>query len=174
MRTPLYIKGCMWELLTERSRRAVWHAHGEAQRFGHRKVGSEHLLLGILNEGEGVAVTVIKNLGLEPDALRNAIENQMEKGEPHTGDNMVMEPEGKRVIDTAYEESNRLGDDYIGTHHFLMGILRGTDATASTLKERGLDMKSVKREAALLNPACIDERISSSSWLQRFSRWWKR
>src|SRR5579862_5132097 len=117
----------MYERFTDRARKVMQLANQEAQRFNHEYIGTEHVLLGLVQEGSGVAANVLKNLDIDLRKIRMEIEKiiqlgprlkQVVKGRlPHT-------PRTKKVIDYAYEEARRLNHNYVGSEHILLGLMR--------------------------------------------------
>lgn len=110
----------MWEPYTERARRAVVLAQEEAQRLGNNYIGTEHMLLGIISEGENLAAKFLK---LTLTQVRTEVENIVGRGDKAPQHEMVFTPRGKRVIELAFEEARKLNHAYIGTEHLLLGIL---------------------------------------------------
>ena len=98
----------MWEPFTERARKAIVLAQEEAQRLGNNYIGTEHLLLGIISEGESVAAKVLENLGISLQKVRSEVEAIVGKGGKPTGQEMVFTPRAKRVIELAFEEARNL------------------------------------------------------------------
>src|SRR3990167_8564317 len=130
----------MFNRFTERARKVVILANEEARRFNHDYIGTEHLLLGLIKEGEGVAAAVLQNLGLSLDAIRLEIEKLVKPG-PATvvsGD-IPFTPKAKKVIELAMDEARNLGHNYIGTEHLLLGLIReGEGIAAQVLVNLGL------------------------------------
>ncbi len=137
----------MFNRFTERARKVVLLAKEEAKRFNHDYIGTEHLLLGLIREGEGVAAAVLQSLGLSLDAIRLEIEKLVQPG-PSTvvsGD-VPFTPKAKKVIELAMEEARSLGHNYIGTEHLLLGLIREGEGIASqALINLGLDLTKVRR-----------------------------
>ncbi|MBN2097155.1 MAG: ATP-dependent Clp protease ATP-binding subunit [Candidatus Omnitrophica bacterium] len=138
----------MFNRFTERARKVIILAKEEAKRFNHDYIGTEHILLGLIREGEGVASAVLQNLGLGLDKIRLEIEKLVQPG-PTTvisGD-IPFTPRAKRVIELAMEEARNLGHNYIGTEHLLLGLLHeGEGVAAQVLLSLGLDLNKLRNE----------------------------
>ncbi|MFH1868503.1 MAG: ATP-dependent Clp protease ATP-binding subunit [Candidatus Omnitrophota bacterium] len=142
----------MFNRFTERARKVVILAKEEAKRFNHDYIGTEHLLLGLIKEGEGVAAAVLQNLGLSLDMIRLEVEKLVKPG-PATvisGD-IPFTPKAKKVIEVAMDEARHLGHNYIGTEHLLLGLIREGEGIASqVLLNLGLDLARVRNEIMAL------------------------
>src|SRR6478752_7419703 len=114
-----------FEKFTERARKVLTLAQEEAQRFNHNYIGTEHLLLGLVREGDGVAAKVLNNLGVELSKVRSAVEFIIGRGEKSVAGEIGLTPRAKKVIELAVEEARRLNHSYIGTEHLLLGLVRG-------------------------------------------------
>ena len=138
----------MFNRFTERARKVIILAKEEAKRFNHDYIGTEHILLGLIREGEGVASAVLQNMGLGLDKIRLEIEKLVQPG-PATvisGD-IPFTPRAKRVIELSMEEARSLGHNYIGTEHLLLGLLReGEGVAAQVLTGLGLDLNKLRGE----------------------------
>jgi len=113
-----------FEKFTERARKVLTLAQEEAQRLNHNYIGTEHILLGLVRESEGVAVKVLTNLGADPDKVRGAVEFIIGRGERTVSGEIGLTPRAKRVIELAVDEARRLNHNYIGTEHLRLGLLR--------------------------------------------------
>ncbi len=142
----------MFDRFTERARKVVILAKEEARRFNHDYIGTEHILLGLIKEGESVAAAVLQNLGLGLDTLRLEVEKLVQFG-PSTvisGD-IPFTPKAKKVIELAMDEARRLGHNYIGTEHLLLGLIKeGEGVAAAVLQNLGLDLNKVRAEVIKL------------------------
>ena len=142
----------MFNRFTERARKVVVLAKEEAKRFNHNHIGTEHLLLGLVKEAEGVASAVLQNLGLSLDMIRLEVEKLVQTG-PSTvvsGD-IPFTPKAKKVIELAMDEARHLGHNYIGTEHLLLGLIRESEGAASqVLLNLGLDLARVRNEIIAL------------------------
>ncbi|MBN1353606.1 MAG: ATP-dependent Clp protease ATP-binding subunit [Candidatus Omnitrophica bacterium] len=138
----------MFNKFTERARKVILLAKEEAKRFNHDYIGTEHILLGLIREGEGVAAAVLASLGLNSDKIRFEVEKFVQPG-PATiisGD-IPFTPKAKKVIELAMEEARSLGHNYIGTEHLLLGLIREGEGVASqVLLNLGMDLDKVRME----------------------------
>ncbi|MDD5436631.1 MAG: ATP-dependent Clp protease ATP-binding subunit [Candidatus Omnitrophica bacterium] len=138
----------MFNRFTERARKVILLAKEEAKRFNHDYIGTEHILLGLVREGEGVAAAVLASFGLSPDKIRLEVEKLVQPG-PTTvvsGD-LPFTPKAKKVIELAMEEARALGHNYIGTEHLLLGLIREGEGVASqVLVNLGLELEKVREE----------------------------
>ncbi|MEW5758486.1 MAG: ATP-dependent Clp protease ATP-binding subunit [Candidatus Omnitrophota bacterium] len=138
----------MFNRFTERARKVIILSKEEARRFNHDYIGTEHMLLGLIREGEGVAATVLQKLGLDLESIRMEIEKLVQPG-PATqvmGD-IPFTPRAKKVLELAAEEARALGHNYIGTEHILLGLIREGEGVASqVLLNLGLDLDKVREE----------------------------
>ena len=137
---------------TERARKVILLAKEEAKRFRHGYIGTEHLLLGLVKEGEGVAAAVLTSLGLDFENIKFEVEKLVQTGpEKVTSNDIPFTPRAKKVIELAMDEARNLGHNYIGTEHLLLGLIREGDGVASqVLLNVGLDLKSVRDEVLSL------------------------
>ena len=142
----------MFDRFTERARKVIILAKEEAKRFNHDYIGTEHILLGLIKEGESVAAAVLQNLGLSLDTIRLEVEKLVQFG-PSTivsGD-IPFTPKAKKVIELAMDEARRLGHNYIGTEHLLLGLIKEGEGVAShVLMNVGLDLNKVRAEVIKL------------------------
>jgi ornithine carbamoyltransferase len=137
----------MWQRFTERARRVVFFAQEEAARLGENYVGTEHLLLGLVRESDSVAARILDRMGVPLGRLREDIERQVTRGAGSLGQDMQLTPRAKRVIDLAYEEARQLNNNYIGTEHILLGLIREGDGLAArVLVKQGADLERTRRE----------------------------
>ncbi len=140
-----------FEKFSERARRALTYAQGEAQRFNHNYIDTEHVLLGLLREEEGVAARVLANLGVELNKVRAAVEFIVGRGEKPSGGEIGLTPRAKRVIEFGIDEARRSGHNYIGTEHLLLGLLRGSEGVAVGILENfGVTLERVRSETGRL------------------------
>ena len=114
----------MFERFTDRARRVVVLAQEEARLLNHNYIGTEHLLLGLVREGEGVAARVLENMNVELPKVRTAVEFIIGRGDRPVVGEVGLTPRAKRVIELAIDEARRLGHNYIGTEHILLGLIR--------------------------------------------------
>jgi len=142
----------MFERFTDRARRVMGLANQEAQRFNHESIGTEHILLGLIKEGSGVAANVLRNLGVDLKRVRMEIEKKVPSGhEMVTMGRLPFTPRAKKVIELAFEEARALGHNYVGTEHLLLGLLRESEGVAAqVLVEQGLKLEDVREEVLRL------------------------
>jgi ATP-dependent Clp protease ATP-binding subunit ClpC len=142
----------MFNRFTERARKVLVLAKEEARRFNHDYIGTEHILLGLIREGEGVACAVLQNIGMDLGRLRAEIEKLMSPGAAASvlGD-IPFTPRAKKALELATEEARSLGHNYIGTEHILLGLLREEEGIASqVLFSLGIDIKKARNEISAL------------------------
>jgi ATP-dependent Clp protease ATP-binding subunit ClpC len=132
---------------TERAQKVVVLSQEEAKRLGHNVVGTEHILLGLAAEGEGVAARALQALGIGLERVRREVENVIGRGEGTPQGQIGFTPRAKRVLELAFEEARQLGHTYIGTEHILLGLIReGEGVAAQVLKNMGADLDRVRRQ----------------------------
>ncbi|MCE5315278.1 MAG: ATP-dependent Clp protease ATP-binding subunit [Armatimonadota bacterium] len=137
----------MWQRFTERARRVVFFAQEEAGRLGENYVSTEHLLLGLVRENDSVAARILDRMGVSLGRIRSDIERQVTRGDGRLGQDMQLTPRAKRVIDLAYDEARNLNNNYIGTEHLLLGLIReGEGMAARVLQRLGVDLERTRRE----------------------------
>ncbi len=141
----------MWEPFTERARRSIVLAQEEAQRLGNNYIGTEHILLGIISEGESLAAKVLESLGVNLAKVRQEVEAIVGRGGQTVQQEMVFTPRAKRVIELAFEEARQLNHNYIGTEHLLLGLIReGEGVAARVLTNLGVDPAKVRTQTTSL------------------------
>jgi ATP-dependent Clp protease ATP-binding subunit ClpC len=141
----------MWEPFTERARRGIVLAQEEAQRLGNNYIGTEHILLGIISEGESLAAKVLETLGVNLAKVRQEVEAIVGRGGQTVQQEMVFTPRAKRVIELAFEEARQLNHNYIGTEHLLLGLIReGEGVAARVLTNLGVDPAKVRVQTTSL------------------------
>src|SRR5246500_5745975 len=138
----------MYERFTDRARKVMQLANQEAQRFNHEYVGTEHVLLGLIKEGSGVAANVLKNLDVDLRKIRNEVEKIVQAGpDMVTMGKLPQTPRAKKVIEYAIEEARNLNHNYVGTEHLLLGLLREQEGVAAqVLMNLGLKLEDVREE----------------------------
>jgi ATP-dependent Clp protease ATP-binding subunit ClpC len=135
----------MFERFTHRARQVIILAQEEAKRLNHGTVGTEHILLGIIREGEGVASKVLESLNIDPERVRAEIESAIGRGEEAPRAEIAFTPRAKKVLELALDEARKLGHNYIGTEHLLLGLIReGEGVAARILKATGADTERVR------------------------------
>ena len=136
-----------FDKFTERARRVLTLAQEEAQRFNHNYIGTEHLLLGLVREGDGIAAKVLANLGVELSKVRSAVEFIIGRGDRAVLGEIGLTPRAKKVIELSVDEARRLNHHYIGTEHLLLGLVReGEGIAAGVLESLGVNLERVRAE----------------------------
>ncbi len=136
-----------FDKFTERARKVLNLAQEEAHRFNHNYIGTEHILLGLVREGEGVAARVLGNLGVELHKVRSAVEFIIGRGEKMVLGDIGLTPHAKKVVELAIDEAQRLNHHYIGTEHILLGLVReGEGIAAGVLESMGVSLAKVRSE----------------------------
>jgi len=149
-----------FEKFSERARRVLSLAQEEAQRFNHNYIGTEHILLGIARETEGLAARVLGNLGVDLNKVRSAVEFIIGRGERPAQGEIGLTPRAKKVVELAVDEARRMSHTYIGTEHVLIGLLReGEGVAAGVLESLGVDLEKIRSETQRL----LSQNPSSSS-----------
>ncbi len=138
----------MYDRFTDRARMVMALARKEAQRFKHDFIGTEHILLGVIQEGSGVAANVLKNIGVDGNKIRAEIEKHVQSGASMvTIGPFPLTPRAKKVLELSREEAKDLGQSYIGTEHLLLGLSHENDGVAAqVLLDIGVKFEEVKRE----------------------------
>jgi len=130
---------------TKRARQVMQFAQEEAQRFQHNYIGTEHLLLGLVREGEGMAAQVLKSFNVDMEKVRQAVEQVIGRGDHPVSGEVGLTPRAKKVIELAVDEAHSLNNHFIGTEHLLLGVLReGQGIGAGTLESFGLSLQEVR------------------------------
>ncbi len=155
----------MFERFTDRARKVMQLANQEAQRFNHEYIGTEHILLGLVKEGSGVAANVLKNLDVDLRKIRLEVEKLVQSGpEMVTMGKLPHTPRAKKVIEYAIEEARNLNHNYVGTEHLLLGLLREEEGVAAqVLKNLGLKLEDVREEVLNLLGHNLDSGSEPSS-----------
>ena len=136
-----------FDKFTERAKKVLVLAQEEAQRFNHNYIGTEHLLLGLVREGEGIAANVLSNLGVELQKVSSAVEFIIGRGDRMVIGDISLTPRAKKVIELAVEEARRLNHNYIGTEHLLLGLVReGEGIAAGVLESLGVNLEKVRTQ----------------------------
>jgi len=138
----------MFDRFTDRARKVMGLARQEAQRFNHDYIGTEHILLGLIQEGSGVAANVLKNMDIELKKIRGEIEKMVKTGPTMvTMGQLPFTPRAKKVLELALEEASNLGHNYLGTEHLLLGLLRESEGIAAqVLMNLGIKLEDVREE----------------------------
>ena len=139
--------GSRFEKFSERARKVLSLAQEEAQRFNHNYIGTEHILLGLVRETEGVAARVLANLGVDLNKVRSAVEFIIGRGDKPAQGEIGLTPRAKKVVELAVDEARRMNHTYIGTEHLLIGLLReGEGVAAGVLESLGVNLEKVRAE----------------------------
>ena len=141
----------MFQRFTDRARRVVVLAQEEARRLDHNYIGTEHILLGLIREGEGVAAVTLKALGISLAPVRQQVEEIIGSGQETPQGHIPFTPRAKQVLELSLRESLQLGHDYIGTEHILLGLIReGNGVAAQVLVKLGADQNRVRQQVVQL------------------------
>ncbi|MDQ3449431.1 MAG: ATP-dependent Clp protease ATP-binding subunit [Actinomycetota bacterium] len=141
----------MFERFTDRARRVVVLAQEEARMLNHNYIGTEHILLGLIHEGEGVAAKALESLGISLDAVRQQAEDIIGKGQQAPSGHIPFTPRAKKVLELSLREALQLGHNYIGTEHILLGLIReGEGVAAQVLIKLGADLNRVRQQVLQL------------------------
>ena len=140
----------MFGRFTERAQKVLFLARDEARRLGHPAVGTEHLLLGLLREGDGIAARALQALGVNLDKVRKEVEKIVVPGDLKSGEEIGLTPRAKKVLELAQEEGRKHGVSYVGTEHILLGLIReGEGVAARVLVSQGLTLEKLRREVLM-------------------------
>jgi dihydroneopterin aldolase len=152
--------GSMFERFTHRARKAMVLAQEEAGRLCHNYIGTEHLLLGLLREDEGVAARALASLGVALEEAREQVESIVGYGEEGPGPQVPFTPRSKKVLELALREAMQLGHNYIGTEHILLGLVRENEGVAArVLSDLGVSPDQVRGELARMLPGEAGRRL---------------
>jgi ATP-dependent Clp protease ATP-binding subunit ClpA len=137
----------MFERFTDRARRVVVLAQEEARLLNHNYIGTEHILLGLIHEGEGVAAKALESLGISLEAVRAQVEEIIGQGQSAPTGHIPFTPRAKKVLELSLREALQLGHNYIGTEHILLGLIReGEGVAAQVLVKLGADLARVRQQ----------------------------
>ena len=141
----------MFERFTDRARRVVVLAQEEARMLNHNYIGTEHILLGLIHEGEGVAAKAMESLGISLEAVRQQVEEIIGQGQQAPSGHIPFTPRAKKVLELSLREALQLGHNYIGTEHILLGLIReGEGVAAQVLVKLGADLNRVRQQVIQL------------------------
>jgi ATP-dependent Clp protease ATP-binding subunit ClpC len=141
----------MFERFTDRARRVVVLAQEEARMLNHNYIGTEHILLGLIHEGEGVAAKALESLGISLEAVRQQVEEIIGQGQQAPSGHIPFTPRAKKVLELSLREALQLGHNYIGTEHILLGLIReGEGVAAQVLVKLGADLNKVRQQVIQL------------------------
>jgi ATP-dependent Clp protease ATP-binding subunit ClpC len=137
----------MFERLTNRARRVIVLAQEEARMLNHNYIGTEHILLGLIHEGEGVAARALESLGISLEAVRHQVEEIIGQGQQAPNGHIPFTPRAKKVLELSSREAKKLGHKHIGTGHLLLGLIRERKGVAAqTLVQLGADLPTVRQQ----------------------------
>jgi ATP-dependent Clp protease ATP-binding subunit ClpC len=141
----------MFERFTDRARRVVVLAQEEARMLNHSYIGSEHILLGLIQESDGVAARALESLGISPDNVRQQVEEVIGRGQHAPTGHIPFTPRAKKVLELSLREALQLGHTYIGTEHILLGLIRESDGVAAQiLVGLGMDLDRAREQVILV------------------------
>jgi ATP-dependent Clp protease ATP-binding subunit ClpC len=157
----------MFERFTDRARRVVVLAQEESRLLNHNYIGTEHLLLGLLHEGEDIGAKALISLGISLEAVRRQVEEIIGKGGTSHPGHIPFTPRAKKVLELALRESKQLGHNHIGTEHILLGLLReGEGVAAQVLQKLGAELGAVRQQVVKLlsgfGPEVVVEGVGPS------------
>ena len=153
----------MFERFTDRARRVIVLAQEEARMLNHNYIGTEHLLLRLIHEGEGVAAKTLESLGISLEAMRQQVEEIIGRGQQAPPAHIPFTPRAKKVLELSNQEARQLGHRYIGTEHILLGLIReGDGVAAQVLVQRGADPDRVRQQVIhLLHGRAAEEPVAA-------------
>src|SRR5437868_4986694 len=140
----------MFERFTDRARRVVVLAQEEARMLNHNYIGTEHILLGLAREGEGVAARALESLGISLEAVRQQVEEIIGQGQQAPSGHIQFTPRTKKVLELSLREAQQLGHNYIGTEHILLGLIREGEGVAAQVLVKGADLNRVRQQVLQL------------------------
>jgi len=153
----------MFERFTDRARRVVVLAQEEARMLNHNYIGTEHILLGLIHEGEGVAAKALESLGISLEGVRQQVEEIIGQGQQAPSGHIPFTPRAKKVLELSLREALQLGHNYIGTEHILLGLIReGEGVAAQVLVKLGADLNRVRQQVIQLLSGYQGKESSSS------------
>ena len=157
----------MFERFTDRARRVVVMAQEEARALNHNYIGTEHILLGLMNEGHGIAARALEALGVSPDATRQQVKEIIGHGEGTVPGHIPFTPRAKKVLELSLSEARQLGHAYIGTEHILLGLIReGDGVAAQILVEGGVRLDPARTQVIrLLHDSSGGQELASADEL---------
>jgi ATP-dependent Clp protease ATP-binding subunit ClpA len=148
-----------FDMFTERALKVLSLSQDEAHRFHHNYIGTEHLLLGLVLEGEGVAARVLTRMGVQLPKVRSAVEFIIGRGDAGASQEIGLTPRASKVIEFAIDEAQRLNHNYVGTEHLLLGLVReGEGIAAGVLESLGVNLENVRQQVMqVLNPSSTSD-----------------
>src|SRR4030066_904759 len=154
----------LFQRFSDRARRVVVLAQEEARMLNHNYIGTEHLLLGLIQEGEGVAAKALESMGISLEAVRSQVEEIIGRGSSAPTGHIPFTPRAKKVLELSLREALQLGHNYIGTEHILLGLIReGEGVAARVLINLGADLPKVRQTVIqLLSGAPSEEQTAAT------------
>jgi ATP-dependent Clp protease ATP-binding subunit ClpC len=150
----------MFERFTDRARRVLVYAQEEARDLGHAFIGTEHLLLGLIREGEGVAAKALDALAVTYDVVREKVEELTELATNPSSESPPFTPRAKKVMEMSLREALQLGHNYIGTEHLLLGLARQGDGVADRiLNDLGVEMSDIRTQVVQLTSSLSSREV---------------
>jgi ATP-dependent Clp protease ATP-binding subunit ClpC len=141
----------MFQRFTDRARRVVVLAQHEARTLDHDYIGTEHILLGLIDEGRGVATTALTSMGISLEEMRQAVQDSIGRGaQPPESGHIPFTPQAKKVLELSLRESLQLGHEYIGTEHILLALIREGGGAAQLLAGAGVDLDRARQQVVEL------------------------
>jgi ATP-dependent Clp protease ATP-binding subunit ClpA len=141
----------VFERFTDRARRVVVLAQEEARMLNHNYIGTEHILLGLIHEGEGVACQALESMGISLQAVRDQVEEIIGQGQTPAAGHIPFTPRSKKILELSLREAHRLGHNYIGTEHILLGLIReGEGVGAQILQKLGVDLNTARERVIVV------------------------
>jgi ATP-dependent Clp protease ATP-binding subunit ClpC len=157
----------MFERFTDRARRVIVLAQNEARDLGHDHIGTEHILLALIDEGDGVAARALEALGVDRNAVRQQIEEIIGRGERAPEGHIPFTQRAKKVLELSLREALQLGHHHIGTEHLLLGLIREGDGTAAqVLVSLGVDLNRTRQQVIVLLHGRVPEAAGSADDLK--------
>ena len=154
----------MFERFTDRARRVVVLAQEEARMLNHNYIGTEHILLGLIHEGEGVAAKALEALNISLEGVRAQVEEIIGQGQQAPSGHIPFTPRAKKVLELSLREALQLGHNYIGTEHILLGLIReGEGVAAQVLVKLGADLNRVRQQVIQLLSGYQGKEAATSS-----------
>ncbi len=154
----------MFKRYTEKVRKVIMMAQEEAVNLNHNYIGTEHILVGLVKENEGIAGKVLRELGVEPERVLEEIEKIVGRGEYQEVSEITFTPRAKKVLELASQEASRLGQNYIGTEHILLGLIKeGSGVATRILNEMGIDLENVYSQVMKVLMESDNPEIAASS-----------
>jgi len=156
----------VFERFTDRARRVVVLAQEEARHLNHNYIGTEHILLGLLNEGEGIAAQALESLDIDLASVRDEVVKIIGQGQQSPSGHIPFTPRAKKVLELSLREALQLGHNYIGTEHILLGLIReGEGVAAQVLQQLGAELQKVRQTVIQLlsGPGGSEEQSTEPS-----------